>query len=264
MWAIAAVFAAGITAALFLRDRDTERDHVAAYIEQVNTTQGRFATRYGSVNRTLQDFKLSAAAAEAQLPQLRTAARTLTDLRLSVERVQAPPEARPLRRRMLAFLRQPESVARELVAVALYLPKLRAAEAPLAAASKRLRTRLAAASEPLDQGVAVREYAADLRRVAKSLDAIDAPPLLAPSHAAYIHQLRAYAASSEALQRGIRANDQAAVDAAVARMETAATAPSGSVRAQATAIKAYNARVVRIRTLGVALERERRRLERDL
>ena len=178
--------------------------------------------------------------------------------------MQAPEDARVLRARLLAFLRQQESVAQELVAVATYLPELGRAEAPLRAASTRLRTRLAASSTPEAQGAAVQQYAGDLRRVAKSLEQMDPPRLLAPSHGAYIRQLRAYAASSEALQRAIDANDQAAVDAAVGRMETAASSPSGTIRAQRAAIKEYNQRVVRIRTLGAALEKERRRLEQEL
>lgn len=77
-------------------------------------------------------------------------------------------------------------------------------------------------------------------------------------------QLREYASSSEALQRGIQAGDQAAIDRAVGRMQEAASAPPGTFRAQREAIKAYNERVRKICALAVALERERQRLEREL
>ena len=261
LWAVAALLAAGITAALYLRP--TEDEEVAEYIEQVNTTQQRFSTRYGSIDRTFREFRLSRDAAEEQLPELRDAARTLTQLRVSLAGVEAPADAAQLRTRLLAYLRQQEAVAYELVGVAAYLPKLGQAEAPLTSASKRLRVGLAA-SDPDDQAAAVQRYAVDLRRVAKLLEGIEAPELLAPSHRAYVRQLRAYAAGSEGLRRAIAANDQAAVDAAVARMETVATAPSGTARAQAAAIRAYNERVRRMRTLTVALEKERQRLERDL
>jgi hypothetical protein len=187
----------------------------------------------------------------------------MTRLRASIERVDAPPEAEGLRSRLLVFLRQQESLANELVEVALYLPKLGAVEQPLGAAGARLRRGLVDA--PLErQAVAVRRYARDLRTIASSLEQLDPPPLLAPSHRAYVTQLRSYASSSEALQRGIAANDQAAVDAAVRRMQEAAAAPPGTFRAQRAAIKAYNARVRKVSTLAVALERERRRLEAEL
>jgi hypothetical protein len=90
----------------------------------VNETQRQFSTRYGSVNRAIREFELSGDAAATQLPRLRNAARTMTRLRASIERVDAPPEAEGLRSRLLVFLRQQESLANELVQVALYLPKL--------------------------------------------------------------------------------------------------------------------------------------------
>ena len=59
-------------------------------------------------------------------------------------------------------------------------------------------------------------------------------------------------------------DDQAAADLAVRRMALAAEAPPGTFRAQPAAIIAYNDRVKRIKTLGIAVERERQRLEREL
>ena len=166
--------------------------------------------------------------------------------------------------RLLAFFRAQEAVANELVGVAKYLPTLRDAEAPLAAAGRRLRTALADADSIEAQGAAVQRYAAELRAVAAALSKVEAPPLLEPSHRAYVSQLRAYASSSEALQRGIRNNDQDAVNDAVRRMRQAASSPPGTFRAQRAAIIAYNKRVKEIQTLGAALEKERQRLEREL
>ena len=244
--------------------RGGPRDDVSAYIEQVNETQREFSIRYGSIDRTFREFQLSPTAAEKQLPKLREAAQTMTRLRVRIERLDAPKEAETLRARLLAFFRQEESVANELVEVARYMPKLRDVEAPLTAASRRLRAGLGSSASAEAQGEAVKRYAVELRAVARMLDGVDAPPLLEPSRRAYVSQLRAYAASSEALQRGIRNSDQAAVDKAVVQMQRAASAPPGTFRAQREAIKAYNERVRKIRRLAVALERERQRLEREL
>jgi hypothetical protein len=252
-----------VTAALLYRGGGPHED-VSEYIEQVNTTQQEFSVRYGTIDRTYREFQLSSDAAERQLPKLEEAARTLTELRLRIERLDAPEEAEALRVKLLAFLRQQEAVANELVDVAEYLPKLRAAEAPLGAASTRLRSALAATTSPETQGAAVKRYATELRAVASRLDEVAAPPLLEPSRNAYVSQLRAYASSSEALQRGIQDNDQVAVDRAVRRMQQAASAPPGTFRAQRAAIRAYNERVRKVRALAVALERERQRLEREL
>ncbi len=251
-----------MTAALLYRGGP--RDDVSAYIDEVNETQRDFSVRYGSIDRTFREFKLSPEAAEKQLPKLEEAAQTMRQIRLQVEQVDAPDEAATLRLRLLAFLRQQEAIANELVDVARYMPRLRTAEAPLGAASRRLRAQLRTAETVEAQGVAVQRYAVELRRIAGRLDAVDAPPLLEPSRRAYATQLRAYASSSEALQRGIQANDQAAVHRAVRRMALAAEAPPGTFRAQRAAIIAYNERVKRINALGVALERERQRLEREL
>ena len=251
-----------MTAALLYRGGP--RDDVSTYIDEVNETQRDFSVRYGSIDRTFREFRLSPDAAEKQLPKLEEAAQTMRQIRLRIEEIDAPDDAATLRLRLLAFLRQQEAVANELVDVARYMPKLRTAEAPLAAASSRLRTQLGNAGTVHAQGAAVARYAVELRRIASRLDEVDAPPLLEPSRDAYATQLRAYASSSEALQRGIQANDQAAVNRAVARMRLAAEAPPGTFRAQRAAIIAYNERVKRINTLGIALERERRRLEREL
>ena len=260
LWALAALLAAALTAVLLLRDSPS--DDVSAYIEEVNATQQTFAIRYGSVDRAYREFRLAPAEMEEQLPRLREAARTLADLRARVAAVEAPPEARTLRERLLAFLRQQELVAEELVTVAEYLPKLGASERPVAVASGRLRTALRTAETPDEQASALARYGTTLIRTAKQLEAIEPPPLLAPAHRSYVRQLRAYGRSALALQSGVRARDQAAVDAATRSLD-AATA-SGSQKAQREAIKAYNGRIREIARLGAALERERLRLERDL
>jgi hypothetical protein len=259
---VAAVIAAAITAALFLRD--SERDHVSAYIEDVNEVQQRSATRFGSVNQALEQFELSADAAAEDLPELRRAAATLTSLRVQVQRIEAPEDARLLRARLIAFFKQQEAVARELVGVAVYLPKLSKAERPLPAVNRRLRSGLSDTSSLETQANVVQRYARELARVAAALDAIEPPTLLRASHRAYVQQLRSYAAASRALQSGIRSNDQTKVDAAIERLRVASVAPPGAAKAQSAAIVAFNERVTKVNELGLAVEKERRRLERDL
>lgn len=256
------MLAAALTAALFLRD--TARDDVSAYIEDVNQVQAQSSTRFGAVNRAFEEFKLSSEAATEQLPELRSAAGTLTSLRVRIQRLDAPEDAETLRLRLIAFFRQQESIARELVEVAVYLPKLGEAERPLPAVNRRLRTGLRQTSSLETQANVVRRYARELNRVAAALDALEPPPLLAASHAAYVKQLRSYAAASQALQRAIRQNDQAAVDAAIERLRRASVAPPGTAKAQQAAIIAFNERVAKVRRLGLAVERERRRLETEL
>ena len=251
-----------MTAALLYQR--TERDDVSAYIEEVNAAQEDFAVRYGAVDRVYREFQLSPDAATENLPALRSAALTLTALRVRIENVEAPDDASNLRRRLIAFFRQQEEIANELVGVAVYLPELTKAERPLDDANRRLQRTLSGSTSLDGQANAVGAYAVRLTRVSRALDRIDAPRLLDPSHEAYIRQLRSYAAAARELQRAVRANDQAAVDAAVTRLRGAAAAPRGSFRAQRAAIVAFNERVSRVRTLALAVERERRRLDEEL
>ena len=262
LWGVVAVLAAVVTAALLFQ-RSTH-DDVSSYIEQVNETQRQSAVRYGAVQKVYSEFRLSPESAEKQLPALRSAANTLTALRVRVERIQPPEEAETLRTRLIAFFEQQEAVAYELVEVAVYLPQLRDAERPLADTNRRLRRSLAESPSLEAQADAVGAYAVRLSRVARALDRIEPPELLAASHGAYIAQLRSYAGASTALQRAVRANDQGGVDAAVERLRTASVAPPGSQRAQRAAIVAFNARTSRVRTLALAVERERRRLDEEL
>lgn len=187
----------------------------------------------------------------------------MTALRVRIARVDAPDQAETLRLRLIAFFLQQEAIARELVSVAVYLPELGEAEQPLAAVNKRLRSDLQTTSVDA-QADAVRRYAVQLESVSRALEEIDPPQLLEASHSAYITQLRSYAAASRALQRAVRAGDQAQVDAAVARLQAAATAPPGTANAQRAAIVSFNARVSRIRQLALAVERERQRLDREV
>jgi hypothetical protein len=257
---VAAALAAGLTYTLFLQPEPGA--DVAAYIEEVNETQAASATRYGSVQAAYRDFQLAPARMDEQLPRLEEAARALTSLRVRMERIPAPEDARVLRRRLIAFFEQQERVAHELVDVAEYLPHLGAAEPPVSRASNALRRELRNSSTPEAQEAALARYAAALAATAKTLDAVEPPALLAPAHDAYVKQLGSYSDAAAALKRAVASGDQDAVDRAVRRLGAAA-APS-SQRAQRDAIEAYNRRVERIRTLAAAVERERRRLESDL
>jgi hypothetical protein len=262
LWVVAALLAAALTAALLLQRG--ERDDVSGYIRDVNEAQATFALRYGSINRAYERFRLSPAAVESQLPGLRRAARAMTTIRRSVAEIEAPEPAAELRRRLIAFLAMQEAVGYELVAVAEYLPRLETAERPIARANARLASALQGARTIEAQGDAVGRYARELTAVAELLSAIEPPALLAPSHDAYVTQLRRYAGSSAALERAVASGDRDAIAEATVQLREASEAPTGTARAQKRAIEAYNKRVERIKELGLAVEEERQRLDREL
>lgn len=257
LWVLAALMAAGLTAALFLRGEPGA--DVADYIEEVNEAQKASATRYGAVERAYRELRLEPAELDEQLPRLRESARELTALRLRIERVPAPPDARVLRQRIVAFFVQQERLALELLAVAGYLPELAATEQPVASASESLRRSLREAATPAAQADALARYAAVLNGTARELLEVDPPALLAPAHAQYVSRLRSYGEAADTLAQGIRAGDERATERAARQLE-AASVPA-SQRAQKVAIEAYNARVRRVDALAADVERERLRLE---
>jgi hypothetical protein len=262
LWIVAALFASALTAALLLQRG--ERDDVSAYIQDVSDTQRSFALELGNINRAYEQFQLSPAAVAAQLPRLREAARTMTSLRTRVEQIRAPAQAAELRRRVIAYFRQQERVAWELVTVTAFLPELVAAEKPLTAANAALRKGLQGAGSAPEQAAALRQYARKLEAVAASLRATDAPPLLAPAQRERSRQIDVYASSSRRLASAVASGDRTAFDAANAQLATASSRPSAVLRAQQAAITAYNKRVSRIKELAVAVEQERQRLDREL
>ena len=263
LWAAVALGAAVLTGAL-LWPREGAHDRVAAYIEQVNEAQRPHAAHYGAIAEVYRGFRLEADASGEQLAKLRLSAERIAATRAAVEAVEAPPEAAELRKRTLALLRHEEAMARELIAIAEYLPKLDGTEKPLVAAGDRLRAALDGAETPAAQADALRAYVAAVAKVRATVDAIEAPPLLAPAHDGHVAQLARHGAATRELQAAVRANDREAVAKALERLQRAADSSPAAAKAQKAAIAAYGDRVAEVRRLAAALEEERVRLERAL
>jgi len=66
------------------------------------------------------------------------------------------------------------------------------------------------------------------------------------------------------LAAALAAKDKKAMNRAVKQLAAGGSGGSGGVDAVATAIRSYDASVVRIRTLAAAVERERVRLDKSL
>ncbi|MEA2423659.1 MAG: hypothetical protein QOH13_69, partial [Thermoleophilaceae bacterium] len=60
----------------------------------------------------------------AQTARLKLAARRLTALRIQLEQLPAPAQARRLRLRLIAFYRRQEQVAQELAGIMAYFPQV--------------------------------------------------------------------------------------------------------------------------------------------
>ena len=105
LWVVAALIAAAMTGAWFI-PRDTPRDKVTRYIERANATGTAFTTQYSEVSSAYRSFTLSAKVQPAQQARLQSAARRLTQLRVELQQIPAPSQARGLRQRLIALYRR--------------------------------------------------------------------------------------------------------------------------------------------------------------
>lgn len=234
---------------------------MAAYIKRANATGAAFAAQYKDVSAAYRTLSPAPRGQAAQLARLRAAARQLTVLRLELERIPAPPAARTLRRRLVAFYRLQEQVAHELPAIVAYFPAVASAERDVQPAAKQMRTALTRARTPKAQAAVLKTYADIVNFAAVSVENLPAPALLAPARAAEAARLRRTARSIQRAVAGLLTRDRSKLQRAIAALGVTSDATG---RANRAAILAYDRHIVEIRQLGARVEQERRRLESSL
>lgn len=252
------MLAAALTG-IWLIPHHTTRDKVAHYIEQANDTGRRFTAQYSDVEAAYRGF-----AGRGKTPsaaKLRVAAKRLTELRIELAAIPAPPKAQRLRTRLIAFYRGQEEVAYELVGVTAYFPKLLDAEQPLKAAAGTMRKAVGGAHTPPAQAAALETYADAIRAAERRIQALDEPKLFTKAKGLEVARLRKTETSIRAVRAALLANDRAALKDAVAKLSVSNNASAVATRA---AVVAYNEHVSHIRKLGAAVELERRRLDKTL
>ena len=258
---IAALIAAGLTGA-WLIPHHTARGDVAHYIDRANAKGTEFAKQYRDVSAAYRSFRLKpGASAAAETARLQRAATRLTQLRVELAAIAAPPQAKELRTRLIAFYRKQEQVAHEIADITAYFPKLAAAEQPLRPAADRMRKAIRAAKTPTAQAAALKPYGDELARAAEEIAAVSAPAILAKAQSAEQTRLARTAKAVRGVEAALAAHNRVALNKAIAKLGVASTAASDTTRA---AILAYNRHVEEIRTLGAKVERERQRLDRTL
>jgi hypothetical protein len=268
LWIVAGVVAVLLLAALgagaIIRDGDDgERDEVAQYIVGVNRIQGGLAGELSRVNRAYASFRAKPTAPARQVAELRDAEQTLELVTQQIEALQVPDGAARLHKELLRLLALQSAFARELTGLAEYIPRLGDAERDLAPAGERVRRELAAATTPVGQARAFGRYSATLERVAASLEGLSAPPVLEPARRAEIERLTRLATLSSELKTAIDEQRAPAIRRLSADISRVASV-RGATRAERDAVVAYNDRLKAIGAQRGAVERERRRLDREL
>jgi hypothetical protein len=254
--ALLAVFALGSCGG------DSRREQVDRYLKDVNTIQEGFAPDYQHANDAYASFSQGKTPPAEAVPRLRKAEAVMRETRDQVASLEAPREARALRRRLVALFDADARFAHETTLLAEYLPAAASATRPLSAANRRLQRGLAR-RPPAAQASALREYARAVTRVWDSARGLHPPPILFDQHNAQLRRFSSVADLARRLATGIRRRQAARVARLLLRFrKIAASRDPSSAALPARALKAYDQRYEGVKRAVQAAERERTRLER--
>ena len=233
------------------------RRAVTHYIDSVNVVERLVRTPLLQVEQTYRGFSGKNVGKISPAGFVRAEA-TLRNLRTQLAKLDAPPDALPLRRRLLQLLDAERQLAHELTLLAVFLPRFSAALTPLAAADTQLKKALAAVTVPKPKSVpaaqlaaakaaykravasaaaaqaaALETYTAKVAAVRDRLRPLHAPPAVAPAYRTQLATLGRVITTGRALTAALEAGKYtqvAALDRASSRRRRRARAspPSAS------------------------------------
>ncbi|MDP8942567.1 MAG: hypothetical protein M3N16_00350 [Actinomycetota bacterium] len=250
------------TAALTACGED-RRERIEDYLKEVNAIQERSRPEFDRANRAYLRFSRGRDDPTRRVADFRRAEAALGSARGVLARVEPPPEARTLHRRLLRFFDLNLGLAAETTALGRYAPAVARTLRALPKASRRLPRSIG------DSGTAGQErafwrYAAALDRVAEELRRLSPPPVLAGPHRAQIKRLRATSTLARRLGEAIRTRATATAARLVLRFRrlSSTARPSRAIATRSTA--AYNRRHKAIARASADVHRARLELERAL
>ncbi len=269
-WAKALVVAVLLAAAVAVGIRsfgdDTEspdRLAVRQYIVEVNTTQQTFVLQLDQVSTAYRTLRLGSSAPAAQERKVERAEATLVRLRSRIAALPTPPAAARLRARLLALADLQVGLAREVTAMAHYVPVQAAEGKRLVASTRRLRAALDAAGSGAAQAEAFTTYGQEVAAAARRLGRADAPPVLEPGHREQVARLQRLASLARKIAAAFRAGTTAEVNRLFTQFARV-TADTGTTPAARRAVIAFNAQLAAIGEQRAAVDAERRRLSVSL
>lgn len=270
-----------------------QRKDVTAYIEQVNAIQNRMHSPLTRVLLAYRDFSGKGGTTRSSPKELAAAAGTLERLNTRLAAVPAPPEAKTLRKRLVALVAAQASITREVERIAVFSPRFAVQLARAQAANAALGRALRAVSIPAPHAIrgtkkqvltaqrafqvqadaaaaaqadAVDAYDAKIAVVLRKLAQLEPPHVFTPSYHAQLLAFRAIRASGARLAAQLRTTNRGNVAALGRRFELSArlAQTTAAQRAQIGAIKVYNARARAIAGAAAAVRDELARLQRTL
>jgi hypothetical protein len=235
---------------------------LSRYITQVNVIEQSLARPLLAISKANRDFARGREGKTSVVTRLRRSERTLHKLDLRLASVPAPPEARHLRALLVELGMREESLAGEVVALAIFLPKFEKALTPLAPASAQLKRALAAKVALREKIAALEDYAARLQTATARLRPLRPPPSSRPAWSQQIATLGRVRASARALADGLRKKRAKAIPKLLHAFDVAAVGNQSlaAQRARIGAVVAYNRRIKGLNRLNVTIAREQTRL----
>jgi hypothetical protein len=244
----------------------SRRELVADYVKDVNIVQQELTAPRLAISNASRDLAQPVGDPAAVEAKLRRAARTIDRLRHRLAALQAPADAGRLRSLMLELLEREAALAREVAALAVFIPAFESTLRPLGAAGAKLKTALSAETSVDEKAAALEAYSAELGRVLRRLRPLRPPPVSAPAFESQVTTLERTRASTSALARALREKRSEDLPELLRRFDRAAVSNQSlaAQRARIQAVRAYNARVRGLDTLVIRMQRERLRLQNEL
>jgi len=287
--------AAAVAVTVFRHDPkgSPERRAVRDYIQRVNSIQNRMQAPLSQVLLAYRDFTGQSATKRNPASELATAASTLAELDGELAALPAPPQARTLRRRLLALVAGQAAVTREVQRLSAFSPRYGAVLRSARAANARLDAALLAVRVPTAHSVrgtkkqvriaqrrfhaaagaaatrqadAIDAYALQVAAVLNELSQLRPPTVLRPTWDAQIRAFREIRRTGSALASELRTpkrHDVATLGRSFA-MSSRIAQSTAAQRAQIAAIEQYNERARALSSAAIRVRSELLRLQRTL
>jgi hypothetical protein len=268
LWVVTSGVATGliaiiVVAALWDRGGTSRRDDVARYIEEVNTAQVSSAQQANTIAVAYSQFRTRPLRSSAQARQLARAEQAMRVVRARVAQVDAPPDALPLRAKLLRLLGLEVAFAGDVKGVAAYFPRAGAIDARAGAAGARLSTAVSSARSRAQEVDAFATYARVVGKAADDLARLRAPQEFERARRADVARLRGLQTSAAEIAAALRGRDASTAAARIEHFLRLAQSRTVALE-QRRAVIAYDRRLRAIDKQRTAVQNELARLERTL
>jgi hypothetical protein len=237
---------------------------VDSYLSDANAIQREAAPAFRRANAAYAGFSTGKLRPSRAPGSLRRAERAIRRTRARLARLDPPPEAAELHRRLLRVYDLNARLAGETTQLARYLPAATTALRPLEGANRLLQRELRSSRGTAEQGGALGRYADELGKVLVRLERLRPPPVLAGGDRARRRRLGSTRSLAARLRDAIEQRDSKRVASLLLRFRRVTAGQGGQQTFAADSLRAYTRRYRQVIRAGGAVQEERRRLERSL